>query len=237
MSRIAVILTLLATPALAQVSVNQGALDRLQPSATPASPSGSAQTSPSRGKSASAKAKPKPAAARKAQPAPAAAPTAKPKPKPRPTAVAPAPPPAPVLAPVVEAPKPVTVPPPVVPVVADAVGTATTLAGGTRITFGEGKSDLNPATAAALQTLARAAKADPTIDLNVFAYASGPADDPSTSRRLSLSRALAARAVLIGEGIVSTRIYVRAMGNTGTAADAPPERVDVLRSGVDPAKP
>ncbi len=109
--------------------------------------------------------------------------------------------------------------------VPDAAGDASKLPGGVRITFGPGNADLNPATDAALRTLARAVKADPKVSLNLYAYAAGTPDDPSTPRRLSLSRALAARAVLISEGIVSTRIYPRALG--ATAPDGPPDRVDV----------
>ncbi len=156
--------------------------------------------------------------------------------------LAPAPPPAVALAPLVEAP-PHPLPPPPVPIVADAAGDATKIMGGIRITFGAGKADLNPTTAAAVSAVAQVVKADPNIDLNVYAYAAGPPDDPSTPRRLSLSRALAARAVLISEGIASTRIYVRALG--ATASDGPPDRVDVTQAGIaaaptappPPAKP
>ena len=69
----------------------------------------------------------------------------------------------------------------------------------------------------------------------MVATAAGSADDPSTPRRLSLSRALAARAVLITEGIASTRIYVRALGASGPP-DGPPDRVDVS-AGLPGAPP
>ncbi len=148
-------------------------------------------------------------------------------------AVAPAPPPAVALAPLVQAPPRPAPPPPTIPVLADAAGDATKILGGTRITFGAGKSDLNPTTEAAVRAIALLAKADPAMDVNVYAYAAGPPDDPSTPRRLSLSRALAARSVLISEGIASTRIYVRALG--ATPSDGPPDRVDVTQAGVGPA--
>ena len=42
---------------------------------------------------------------------------------------------------------------------------------------------------------------------NVMAYAAGTPEDPSTPRRLSLSRALAVRRVLMADGVASARIY------------------------------
>ncbi len=228
---------LLPGVALAQVSVNQGALDQLKPTATVAP--AAASHPPARAEHA---ARPTSASRRPASREPVAhdsAPhgparpghTAAPaKPKPHPVSIAPAPPPAAVLPPPAEPPRSVTPPPPPVPILPDAEGTYAPLQGGVRITFGAGKSDLNPTTANALREIAREVLADPNADLNVFAFAAGAADDPSTSRRLSLSRALTARALLISEGIVSTRIYVRALGVA--AGDGPADRVDLLRAGV-----
>ncbi len=88
----------------------------------------------------------------------------------------------------------------------DAEGEASPLPAGVRVTFGAGRADLNPAPRPRCGPGATV-KADPTLDLNVYAYAAGVPDDPSTPRRLSLSRALAVRAVLISEGVASTRIY------------------------------
>ncbi len=118
--------------------------------------------------------------------------------------------------------------------------------GGVRVTFGAGSADLNPATEAALRAL-RADGRSPAAPSNVYAYAAGVPDDPSTPRRLSLSRALAVRAVLISEGIASTRIYVRALGAPrrptarrtastacAPAADARPRRPARARPGGQP---
>ena len=217
--------------ALAQVSVNQGALDQLKPSAPAVSaPAKTEHARPSTRHPATAHQAPHPARSTRSEQA--STPATKPKPasKPRPVTVAPAPPPAAVLPPVVEVPHVAPPPPPPVPILPDAQGDATPVPGGVRITFDASKADLNPATNDALRKIAGEVKADPAIDLNVLAYAAGNADDPSTPRRLSLSRALAARAVLISEGIVSTRIYVRALG--ATASDGPPDRVDVIRAGT-----
>ena len=67
---------------------------------------------------------------------------------------------------------------------------------------------------------------DPSLRVQVMAYASGN-DDASKARRLSLSRALAVRSYLIEQGIGSTRIDVRALGNA-TEGGGPADRVDLL---------
>ena len=153
-----------------------------------------------------------------------------------PSAPAPLPVPGPVP------PKPAIPPPPIpVPVrpspppgppqiAADAAGTATRLAlpheTGLRLTFGITADKLNPASADALRDFARAAPPDSVF--TVSAFAAGAPDDPSTPRRLSLSRALAVRGILLGEGIASARILVRSLGASMPAiAAGPPDRVDV----------
>ena len=214
--------------ALAQVSVNPGALDQLKPSA-PSSPAAPAKPEHSRAPTRRAPASHPTRAAHPTQASEKPAPPQRPT-RPKPVTVAPAPPPPAVLPPVVEMPHAAPPPPPPVPIVPDAVGAASPIPGGMRLTFGEGKADLNPTTDAALIKIAGQVKGDPAIDINVLAHATGNPDDPSTPRRLSLSRALAARAVLISEGIVSTRIYVRALG--ATSSDGPPDRVDVVTAGT-----
>jgi outer membrane protein OmpA-like peptidoglycan-associated protein len=115
-----------------------------------------------------------------------------------------------------------------------AAGDVSAIPGGLRITFGAGKSDMSPATVAALNKLGEAVAPSETAALNIYAYAAGAPDDPSTPRRLSLSRALAARAVLMSDNIASTRIYVHAMG--GTPSPGPADRVDVQLAG-NPSPP
>ncbi len=77
-----------------------------------------------------------------------------------------------------------------------------------------------------LGELAAQLTADESLRVQVKAYASGSGGSSSTARRVSLSRALAVRAHLIGEGVRSTRIDVRALGNK--SEDGPAERVDVV---------
>ena len=136
------------------------------------------------------------------------------------------PPPLPVLPPPLAVPtRPVEPPPP--PAVSDnAIGSATPIPDGLRVTFGSGESAISPATDSALQGLARGVPAGGAV--NVVAYAAGTPDDPSTARRESLSRALEVRSVLIHAGLASPRIYVRALGASVSApAGVSPDRVDV----------
>jgi outer membrane protein OmpA-like peptidoglycan-associated protein len=141
--------------------------------------------------------------------------------------VPPAPPPAPVIPPPI--PVPVRAPSPPLPAVisADAEGQAEKRTDGTRLTFGSDSAALNPATAEAIRTIAHGAPDG--ADFTVSAYAAGSPNDPSTARRLSLSRGLAVRSVLIGEGVTSTRIYVKALGAAApTIGDGPPDRADII---------
>jgi outer membrane protein OmpA-like peptidoglycan-associated protein len=76
-----------------------------------------------------------------------------------------------------------------------------------------------------LKQIAGALGRDPALRVQVMAYASG-GNDASKARRLSLSRALAVRTYLIEQGIGSTRIDVRALGNA--AEGGPSDRVDLM---------
>ncbi len=231
MTRAALLLLLLSAPAMAQVRVDPGALDALAPSQPKAAPA--KRTPPKRPAAPAHAAHPK-------EPTKPAVPAVRAPTPPTPPKVSAAPPPAPVVPPAIAVPIQRPTPPPPVPVVNDAPGQATQIPGGLRVTFGAGHADLNPGMEAALRAMAKAVKPDEGASLNVNAYAAATQDDPSTSRRLSLSRALAVRAVLISEGIVSTRIYVRALGAPAAAGDtapgdAPPDRVDLTRAGAPDA--
>jgi outer membrane protein OmpA-like peptidoglycan-associated protein len=213
-------------PVLAQVHVDTGALDKLTPStpapeAAPAAPQKAPVHRPARVVKHPAPAHPARTAAK-----PATSP-------PHPASIAPAPPPAATLAPLAKGPQPRVLPPPVIPVIPNATGDASSIPGGLRVTFGAGQTELNPATVAALHDFAKAVAPNPTADVNIYAYAAGAADDPSTPRRLSLSRALAARTVLLTDQIASTRIYVHALG--ASPSQGPPDRVDVQLAGAAPA--
>ena len=94
-----------------------------------------------------------------------------------------------------------------------------------RLVFEPGKVDLTPKDAAAVEKLAHAIPAPAADSVNVVAYAAGQPDDPSTPRRLSLSRGLAVRSILLASGVPSAQIYVRALG--ATPSDGPADRVDL----------
>lgn len=65
----------------------------------------------------------------------------------------------------------------------------------------------------------------------MLAYAPGKPDDPSTARRISLSRAMAVRSALVADGVPSARIFVRALGEQ--YGDGPPDRVDLSVTGAN----
>ena len=95
-----------------------------------------------------------------------------------------------------------------------------------RIPFGEEETKIPAAQMENLKALSGRLMASEDLRLQLMAYA-GNADMPaSKARRLSLSRALAVRSFLIENGIRSTRIDVRALGNK--TDDEPHNRVDVV---------
>ncbi|MFQ5958869.1 MAG: OmpA family protein [Alphaproteobacteria bacterium] len=95
-----------------------------------------------------------------------------------------------------------------------------------RIEFAENSSDLTKESRKQLELLAQQLRVSDSLRAQVKAYAGESSGSASAARRLSLSRALAVRAFLIGEGVRSTRIDVRALGNR--IEGGPPERVDIV---------
>lgn len=78
-----------------------------------------------------------------------------------------------------------------------------------------------------LDRLAKRMLKDESLGLQLLAYADGDDANASKARRLSLSRALEVRKYLMDQGLRSTRIEVRALGNKleGTGS---PDRVDAV---------
>lgn len=83
-------------------------------------------------------------------------------------------------------------------------------------------------TAGAQDSLKRVAAlvGDSERRIQINAYAAGTTETVSAARRLSLSRALNARAYLIEHGVRSTRIDVRAVGLPED--NGPADRIDVV---------
>ncbi len=79
----------------------------------------------------------------------------------------------------------------------------------------------------ALDALAARMKKNQDISLQILGYAEGSANDVSRARRLSLSRALEVRRYLMKQGISSTRMDIRALGNM-LEGGGPPNRVDAV---------
>jgi len=94
-----------------------------------------------------------------------------------------------------------------------------------RIAFGDTETKLPDADKANLQTLVTAVRDKKDLRLQLLAYAGGKDLSTSKARRLSLSRALSVRSFLIDNGIRSTQIDVRALGNKTT--EKPVNRVDL----------
>ncbi len=210
--------------AWAQTTLNPGALDQLAPPPIP--PTSSAPAKPPAKPPAGQHGRP-PVRTTATAPHPAATPV-------KPLVVPPAPPPPPVLPPPIIVPTRPPAPPPPIPIAADAPGEALPQPDGLRVSFGAGRADLNPAVDAALRALVHATPPFAHTTFTVVAYAAGNADDPSTPRRLSLSRALAVRSVLLAEGIPSARIFVKALGASLAPPEGPPDQVDVTVAGTAP---
>lgn len=102
--------------------------------------------------------------------------------------------------------------------------------GAWRLAFPPADSALPQGSAATLATIGRYLAALPpgTGRITVEGHASGPADDASLARRLSLARALAVREALTAGGIEETRIDVRALGHSVAALDV----ADILPPGT-----
>ena len=93
------------------------------------------------------------------------------------------------------------------------------------VPFAAGASALTPTAQKNLATIVARMKSNAAMRLQLMAYAGEAKLSPSKARRLSLARALAVRSFLIKQGIRSTRIDVRALGNK--VPPGGPSRVDL----------
>ena len=93
------------------------------------------------------------------------------------------------------------------------------------IAFDTDTKSLPASASGTLGEVAEKMKADKSMRIQLLAYASAGERSEAKARRLSLSRALEVRSYLIGKGVASTRMDVRALGNQ--ASSDSPDRVDL----------
>ena len=94
--------------------------------------------------------------------------------------------------------------------------------------FESGSAKLPDSARDALLGLVGKLEANQGTRLQIDAYAAGSRETASVARRLSLSRALSVRSYLIEQGVRSTRMDVRALGNKASDPPAPADRVDAI---------
>ncbi|HWK46105.1 MAG TPA: OmpA family protein [Stellaceae bacterium] len=99
--------------------------------------------------------------------------------------------------------------------------------GVSRLLFAAGATDVPDTAKAQLVSLAKDLGGRASLRLQLSAYAGGTPDSASPARRLSLARALAVRSFLVDQGIHSSRIDVRALGNSTASGSGPADRVDI----------
>ncbi|MCZ4280829.1 OmpA family protein [Kiloniella laminariae] len=120
-------------------------------------------------------------------------------------------------------------PPPPPPAGPTPVETAALTSGGAlapmELTFAPELAELSPSAKDKLNKLADYMLENDTAVIQLLAYA-GDNESNAQARRVSLSRALAVRGVLMDRGIQSTRMHVRALGNK--TKDGNPDRVDII---------
>ncbi len=96
------------------------------------------------------------------------------------------------------------------------------------IPFGPGSDELPGSATSALSKLATRMNTDEDIRIQLMGFAAGGGgSSASQARRRSLFRALAIRTYLMKEGVRSTRMDVRALGQTSVQG-VPPDRVDIV---------
>lgn len=95
-----------------------------------------------------------------------------------------------------------------------------------RIPFASTSSELSEQGKKYLDKLSQRLKKDDSLRLQLLGYAGSTHDSASKARRTSLFRALSVRTYLMKQGIRSTRMDVRALGNL--AEGGAPDRVDAV---------
>jgi outer membrane protein OmpA-like peptidoglycan-associated protein len=94
------------------------------------------------------------------------------------------------------------------------------------VLFSPGSSVLNAEASKHISNIIEKMESDPSLRLQLVAYATSTDDNPSRARRLSLSRALAVRSNIVEKGVKSSRMDVLALGSK--FKKAPGDRVDAV---------
>jgi outer membrane protein OmpA-like peptidoglycan-associated protein len=95
------------------------------------------------------------------------------------------------------------------------------------LTFDGDSARMPDGAGSALEAMAQRMERDESLSLQLMSFADGDEASTSKARRLSLSRALEIRKVLMEHGVRSTRIEVRALGNKNDGS-GPADRVDAV---------
>ena len=211
-------------PAVAAVAQLAAPQPVISPSAAPQpviSPSAAPQpvVSPS--------AAPQPVVSPSAAPQPVVAPSAAPQPVVSPSA---APQPVASTAILAPVPPPVSVMPPQVASLPSSEPPAVSGGDTISLAFDPDEAKLSDRARDSLAALVKRMQKDEDLNLQLLAYAAGDDTSASKARRLSLSRALEVRKVLMDKGVRSTRIEVRALGNKLDGRGAA-DRVDAVLVG------
>jgi len=95
------------------------------------------------------------------------------------------------------------------------------------IPFAEAKTDLPPKALPTLDKLAIRMNTHENIRIQLMGFANGKNGSGSRARRSSLFRALSIRNYLMKQGVRTTRMDVRALGQNSIKG-VPPDRVDIV---------
>jgi outer membrane protein OmpA-like peptidoglycan-associated protein len=94
-----------------------------------------------------------------------------------------------------------------------------------QVIYSNSETEVPANTEAALDAVAKALMDNDNFRIQLMAFAGDNGLSSSKARRMSLSRALSVRSYLIGQGVRSTRIDVRALGDK--TDETPTNRVDI----------
>jgi outer membrane protein OmpA-like peptidoglycan-associated protein len=94
-----------------------------------------------------------------------------------------------------------------------------------KVLYAAGAEELPEAAKADLENLASWLRQNPKARVQILSYASGPDSAGAQARRTSLGRGLAVRDFLVENGVLSTRMHIRALG--AKTEELPLDRVEV----------